>query len=98
MLTDMACRLDVWLYRARFYKTRSLAARAVSSGKIRITRHDKTERIKKPHGLIRSGEMLTFMRGAKLIQVKMIGPGTRRGPASEARTLYEMIEGEDQPL
>jgi len=72
-------------------KTRTGAAKLISTGKVRITRHGKTERIKKPHTLIRPGDGVTFMRGTQLLSVKMIEAGTRRGPAKEAQTLYEVL-------
>ncbi|WP_409434091.1 S4 domain-containing protein [Litorimonas sp. RW-G-Af-16] len=90
---DDACRLDVWLYRTRFFKTRTGATAAILGGKIRLTRFGKTRRIKKPHALLRIGESVTFMRGTELVQVEMLAPGTRRGPASEAQTLYQRIDG-----
>lgn len=85
---DEACRLDVWLYRTRLLKTRSLASKMISKGKIRLCRNGQTERIKKPHALIRPGDSVIFMRGTELISVTMQGAGTRRGPAPEAQKLY----------
>lgn len=90
--TDEACRLDIWLFRTRLLKTRSLAARLISKGKIRLRRNGQMERIQKPHALIRPGDHVTFMRGAELISVEMVAAGTRRGPAKEAQTLYFRTE------
>lgn len=92
MQADQACRLDIWLYRTRLLKTRTLAGRMISSGKIRLTRNGQTGRIKKPHTLIRPGDSVTFMRGTELLSVRMRAAGTRRGPATEAQTLYERLE------
>ncbi|MEP1230792.1 MAG: S4 domain-containing protein [Litorimonas sp.] len=86
---DEACRLDVWLYRTRLLKTRNGANQLIRKGKVRITRNGRTERIKKPHALIRRGDGVTFMRGTTLIDVVMKQAGTRRGPAPEAQQLYE---------
>jgi len=86
--SDEACRLDVWLYRTRLLKTRALASRMISKGKIRLKRNGQIDRIKKPHALIRPGDSVIFMRGTELITVTMQGAGTRRGPASEAQQLY----------
>lgn len=83
-----ACRLDIWLFRTRLLKTRSLAARMISNGKIRLKRHGRIERAQKPHTLVRAGDQVIFMRGRELISVEMIEAGTRRGPASEAQGLY----------
>ncbi len=85
---EEGCRLDVWLFRTRIFKTRSLATKMILSGKIRITRHGRTERVRKPGLFLKPGEHVTFMRGPKLIEIEMISPGTRRGPASEAQSLY----------
>ena len=64
----------------------------IASGKVRLTRNGKTERTRKPHTLVRPGDGVSFMRGAELLSVKMTAPGTRRGPATEAQTLYERLE------
>ena len=84
-------RLDVWLFRTRLFKTRSLATKTILKGKIRVTRNGRTERITKPHIKFRPGDRALFMRGAELIHVEMISPAERRGPASEARDLYRHI-------
>ncbi len=89
---ENACRLDVWLYRTRLFKTRSFAAKAILKGKIRITRHGQTKRVTKPHQAIRPGDQVTFMRGPNLVQVEMIGAGVRRGPAPEAQGLNRICE------
>lgn len=83
-----SCRLDVWLFRTRLFKTRNLATKMIVGGKIRITRNGRTERIKKPSMVLKPGEQVTFMRGSKLVQIEMISAGTRRGPAAEAQSLY----------
>jgi len=64
----------------------------IASGKIRLTRNGETQRTRKPHTLIRPGDGVSFMRGSELLSVRMTAPGTRRGPAPEARTLYERLE------
>ena len=89
---DDACRLDVWLHRTRLQKTRTGAAKLISAGKIRLTRNGRTERTKKPHTLIRPGDSVTFMRGKELLSVRMKKAGTRRGPAPEAQSLYEVVD------
>ncbi len=83
-----AVRLDMWLWRARFYKSRALAAKAVKSRKIRIDRCGQIQRITKPHFLVRPDDLLIFMRGETLMQIEVLGIGTRRGPAPEAQGLY----------
>lgn len=85
---DAGCRLDVWLFRTRIYKTRSLATKMILAGKIRITRNGRTERMRKPGLHLKPGEYVTFMRGQKLMEIEMVSAGTRRGPAAEAQSLY----------
>ena len=87
-----ACRLDVWLYRTRLFKTRSLATKTILKGKIRITRHGQTKRVSKPHQALRPGDQVIFMRGPNLVQVEMIAAGARRGPAPEAQGLYRICQ------
>ncbi|MDA8708781.1 S4 domain-containing protein [Hellea sp.] len=85
---DESCRLDVWLYRTRIFKTRSLANKMILAGKIRVTRNGHTVRTRKPGLHIKPGENVTFMRGQKLMHIEMLKVGTRRGPAPEAQSLY----------
>jgi len=88
------CRLDIWLYRTRMFKTRRLATQMIQKGKVRLTRNGQTVRIKKPHQLIKTGQSVTFMRGKELINIEMIAAGTRRGPAPEAQSLYQLLTSE----
>jgi ribosomal 50S subunit-recycling heat shock protein len=83
-----ACRADVWLWRARFFKTRSLAATFVDRGRIRLTRSGQETRLDKPARPIKVGDRLVFALGGRLIDVRVEGMGERRGPASEAQALY----------
>lgn len=80
-----ALRADKWLWQARFFKTRSLAARVVQSGALRIN----GERMSKPSGQVRVGDVLTFVQGARVRVVAVLAIGQRRGPATEAQQLYE---------
>ncbi|HVY34000.1 MAG TPA: RNA-binding S4 domain-containing protein [Caulobacteraceae bacterium] len=83
------CRLDVWLWRARFFKTRALAGRFLEGGKLRVIRPGgEPTRVDKPSRLIRPGDRLMFALGGRLIEVEITALGERRGPAQEARTLY----------
>ena len=88
---DAGCRLDIWLFRARFVKSRKLASTLITKGKIRVSHSGKTERVKKPHFMLRPGHQVTFMRGNQLITAQMISAGTRRGPAPEAQSLYRLL-------
>ncbi len=78
-------RLDKWLWFARFFKTRSLAARLVSDGRVRVN----GDRVAKPAVAVRAGDMLTFPQGSAIRVVRIVETGTRRGPAAEAQALYE---------
>jgi ribosome-associated heat shock protein Hsp15 len=80
-------RLDKWLWQARFFKTRALAAELAERRKIRINRLVIT----KPHYRVRPGDVLTFPQGRTIRVVRVLALGTRRGPASEAQTLYQEI-------
>ena len=77
-------RLDKWLFHARFFKTRTLAARIVTGGGVRV---DGT-RVSKPSASIGVGHTLTFAQGRAIRVVEVLDLGVRRGPASEARMLY----------
>lgn len=78
-------RLDQWLCYARFFKTRSLAARVVKSKGIRVDGQLKT----RPSALVRPGQTLTFTAGERIRIAKVIAIAPRRGPAKEAVLLYE---------
>lgn len=81
-------RLDIFLYRTRLLKTRSAACKIIGKGKVRLTRAGLTQRVKKTHTLVRSGDCLSFMRGQTLLDISIKAIPKRRGPASEARECY----------
>ena len=80
-----ALRIDKWLWAARFFKTRSLAASACVGGKV-----DVNEEAAKPARLVRPGDLVkvTLPQGRRRI-VKVVSLDDRRGPATTARALYE---------
>jgi len=84
---DESQRIDRWLWSARFFKTRSLAAAAVAGGKVQVD----GQRVK-PARRIRPGVQLQVRRGVQLQEVEVVALATRRGPASEAATLYRESE------
>ncbi len=90
-MTDEACRIDVWLWRARFFKTRALAQRFVEEGKVRLTRAAQETRLDKPSRSVRPDDILVFALGSKLVAVRVVELGERRGPASEAQGLYQPV-------
>jgi ribosome-associated heat shock protein Hsp15 len=78
-------RLDRWLWHARFFRSRSLAAAAVAGGRMRLNGRI----VEKPAQAVRAGDVLTFALGRRIVVVRVLAPGHRRGPAPEARALYE---------
>jgi ribosome-associated heat shock protein Hsp15 len=90
-VTDDGCRIDVWLWRARFFKTRSLAARIVEDGGVRLARGGARAPILKPSREVRCGDVLAFAQGPRWLAVKVEALGARRGPAPEARALYSLL-------
>lgn len=87
-----SCRIDLWLWRARFAKTRSLAANMVERGSIRLTRHGVQTRLDKPSRNVHPGDDLLFAQGGRLIAVRVLRLGERRGPPEEARALYAALD------
>ena len=81
-------RLDKWLWHARFFKTRTLAARYVEKSRCRIDGRT----VEKPHAAVAPGMVLTFALGPNVKVVRVVALGDRRGPAPEARSLYEEID------
>lgn len=88
-------RIDVWLWRARFFKTRGLSGALANKGRIRIGQGEALRKITKPSALVRKGDRLTFPVGKQIVSLEILELGLRRGPASEARQLYRMVENED---
>ena len=84
-----AQRIDRWLWHARFFRTRTLAAKFVGDGHVRITRADTTARAEKPSVAVRAGDVLVFTRNERLRIIKINDCALRRGPASVAQLLYE---------
>ena len=77
-------RLDTWLWYARFYKSRSLSSKAILNGKLRIN----SNKITKPATKVKTNDVLTlnYVNEIRIIQIQSLG--SRRGPASEAQSLY----------
>jgi ribosome-associated heat shock protein Hsp15 len=80
-------RLDKWLWFARIVKSRTLSASLVAGGKIRVNR----ERVLKPSHAVKPGDVITSSAQKTVRIFKVKDPGIRRGPASEAETLYEEL-------
>ena len=77
-------RIDKWLWHARFFKTRTLAAKTVSGGHVRVN----GQKISKPSHAVTPSDVLTFPQAKRIRVVRVEAMGTRRGPALEAQTLY----------
>lgn len=87
-------RLDKWLWHARFFKTRNLAARQVGGGHVRLNGN----RTSKPAQTVAPGDVVTFSQGRVVRVVRVEALGERRGPAPEAQTLYtDLTEKQDKP-
>jgi len=80
-------RIDKWLWHARFYKTRVLAQEAAEKGRIRLN----GARTEKAGRGIKLGDILTVPTGRDVLIVRVVAFGERRGPAPEARLLYEIV-------
>ncbi len=83
-------RIDKWLWHARVMKTRSLAARLVADGHVRLN-GTRTDTPAKP---VKVGDVLTIALERTVRVYRVLALGERRGPASEAQTLYEDLSPE----
>ncbi len=92
--SDGTIRVDKWLWFARFFKSRSLAAKLVQGKKVRLN----SQVIAKPSVNVKPGDVLTFPQVKDIRVIKILELGTRRGPAPEAQSLYEdLAPKEDNP-
>jgi len=78
-----AVRLDLWLWAARFFRTRSLAKTAIETGKVEVD----GQRAKASRS-VRAGDALRIARGDEVFEIEVLGLSDQRGPASVAQTLY----------
>lgn len=81
---DTKCRLDKWLWAARFFKTRALAVEAVDGGKVHLNGHRA-----KPSKVVNTGDQLEIRRGQELFEISVVALSAKRGPASVAQQLYQ---------
>ena len=82
-----AIRLDRWLHHARLFKTRTLAAEAIGGGGIRVN----GQPCRKPAQMVRPGDTVTVSAHGRVRVLRVLALGERRGPATEAATLYEDV-------
>ncbi len=87
-MSGESLRVDKWLWYARFFKSRTLAARLCAACRLRINGTTVT----KPHHALKAGDVLTFPLGRNIRVIRVSALGARRGPAPEARTLYEDLD------
>jgi len=87
-MTEKLLRIDKWLWYARFFKSRTLASKLCTSGKLRLN----SELIRKGHATLKESDVLTFPKEDDIRVIKVISLPTQRGPASEAVALYEDLE------
>jgi ribosome-associated heat shock protein Hsp15 len=80
-------RIDKWLWFARLAKSRSIAQKLVTGGKVRVNR----DKIDASSRLVRPGDVLTIAFERQVRVIRILDPGIRRGPAPEAQRLYEDI-------
>lgn len=91
------CRIDVWLWRARFVRTRATAAEMVARGAVRLTHRGVQSRLDKPSRTVHVGDELVFALGGRLTALRVLAMGERRGPPAEARALYVSIDADGSP-
>ena len=80
-------RIDKWLFFARVVKSRSLAQKLATAGRVRIN-GDKCEQASES---VKPGDVLTITLERRILVYRVLSAGARRGPAEEARGLYEDI-------
>lgn len=77
-------RLDKWLWQARFFKSRTIAAEVIADGHVRVN----GTRISRPGRDVSTGDTLTFPQNNRIRVIRVLSLGIRRGPAAEAQALY----------
>ena len=85
--SNTGVRLDLWLWAARFFKTRALAKHAIEGGKVEVD-----ARPGKPATVLRAGELLRIARAEERFEVLVLALSAQRGSASIAQTLYRETE------
>lgn len=95
-MADDGVRADVWLWRARLCKTRTLAARLIDEGRVRLTRAGQETRLDKPARSLKLGDALVFAIAGRLHAVRIEALGVRRGPPAEARALYVDLDAAEE--
>ena len=89
--TVAGTRIDVWLWAARFFRTRALAKQAIETGKVEVGGQRA-----KPSRSVRIGDALVVQRGEERFEIEVLGLSDARGPAKVAQTLYAESEASRQ--
>ncbi len=87
-MTGGTLRLDKWFWHARFFKSRTQASTFCVSGRIRVN----GAVVNKAHYPLKPGDVLTFPKGTDIRVIRVVELGARRGPATDARALYEDLD------
>ncbi len=82
--THSTVRLDLWLWAARFFRTRALAKQAVETGKVEVGGQRA-----KPARTVRVGDAMRIERASEVFEIAVLGISDTRGPATAAQALYE---------
>ena len=85
-------RLDRWLFHVRAFKSRTLAAERISAGGVRLNGAP----CRKPGHEVRPGDVVTVAAASGVHSLRVLAPGLRRGPATEARTLFQDLDRDDR--
>ncbi|MGX5845629.1 RNA-binding S4 domain-containing protein [Mesorhizobium sp. PL10] len=93
MVAEGRQRIDKWLFFSRAVKSRSLAAKLVIAGRVRVN----SDKAAQASDLVKPGDVLTITLERRISVWKVLGTGVRRGPAEEARTLYEDLSPPPAP-
>lgn len=92
-MADDRQRIDKWLFFARMTKSRSLAAKLAQAGRVRVN----GDKIEQPSHPVRTGDTLTITLDRQIRVLRVLAPGTRRGPFEEAQLLYEDLSPPAKP-
>jgi ribosome-associated heat shock protein Hsp15 len=84
-------RLDVWLWRVRFFKARTSATEAIETAGARIERGGQVRRIDKPATPVEPGDVISFSAPSGHRLVRILALPARRGPPPEAALCYEAL-------
>jgi ribosome-associated heat shock protein Hsp15 len=93
-LEDQRQRIDKWLFFSRLLKSRALAQDFIAAGSVRVNGHV----VSQPSRLLKAGDRLDLMLEHRDVTLVVKGPGSRRGPPSEARALYDDLTPEQPRL